>query len=153
MTARGQLAVRVAVDAPAQVVWDAVTDWPRQSDWMLATTVELLSGDGRSPGSRVVAVTGVAGVGVRDTMTVTAWEPPHRVRVLHDGRLLRGPGLIEVRPRDGGSELTWSEDLALPFGVAGRLGWPLVRPAVRWGFRRSLRRFARSVAGREADRA
>ena len=36
----------------------------------------------------------------------------------------------------------WSEQLDLPLGALGRLGWPLVRPAFVAGVRMSLKRFA-----------
>lgn len=142
---RAELTVRIAVDAPQAAVWDAVTDWPRQSEWMVATKVWLVEGDGRSIGSRIAARTGLAGIGLPDSMTITKWDPPHRVQVLHDGAVLRGPGDIEVRADGNRSILTWSEDLELPFGPIGRLGWPIARPAVRAGFERSLRALARSV--------
>ena len=48
----------------------------------------------------------------------------------------------------------WREDLELPLGALGRLGWPLVRPVFAYGVQLSLRRFARWVeAGRPAARA
>lgn len=147
---RAELQVDVEVDAPPQAVWEAVTDWPRQSEWIIGTEVAVVAGDGRSPGSRIEAYTGRRPVGFLDTMTITAWEPPHRVRVQHDGRLLRGPGEITVRPVGRRSVLSWSEDLELPLGVLGAVGWRVARPAVRWGFRRSLQAFARSV---ERERA
>jgi hypothetical protein len=54
-----------------------------------------------------------------------------------------------VESREGGATFVWSEDLDLPLGVVGRLGWPLVRPLFAAGVRLSLRRFARWVeAGR-----
>jgi hypothetical protein len=41
-----------------------------------------------------------------------------------------------------------SEQLDLPFGAAGRLGWPLVRPAFRAGLEYSLHRLARLCEAR-----
>ena len=75
--------------------------------------------------------------------TAAAAPDPALVRV--DGGLLRGPGLIEVQPSENGSVVRWSEDLEQPFGAAGGLGWRVVRPLVRAGFRRSLATFARMV--------
>lgn len=142
---RARLRVEVPVQASPERVWAAVTDWPRQSEWIVGTKVWVADGDGRSVGSRISAYTGARPLGVLDTMTVTAWEPPRRVEVLHDGKLLRGPGAIEVRPSGAGSVLSWSEDLDLPLGVVGAAGWRIVRPLVSAGFRRSLRGLARSV--------
>jgi len=82
-------------------------------------------------------------VGVLDTMLITSWEPPRRVDVRHTGRVVRGTGTFEVRPRDGGgSTFVWTEGLDLPLGALGRAGWPLVRPVMAAGVRLSLRRFA-----------
>lgn len=145
MTRRAELHVEVPVAAPPEAVWAAVTDWPRQSQWILGTTVRVASGDGKSVGSRVEAYTGVRPMGFLDTMVVTGWEPPRRVEVLHDGRLLRGPGVIEVQPSMDGSVLVWSEDLEQPLGAVGALGWRAAKPLVEVGFRRSLRSLARAV--------
>jgi hypothetical protein len=79
-------------------------------------------------------------------MTITRWEPPYRVDVLHTGALVRGPGTMEVLALpEGRSRFVWSEDLDLPLGLLGRIGWPIVRPAFVAGVRRSLRSFARLV--------
>ena len=37
----------------------------------------------------------------------------------------------------------WSESLELPFGLVGRLGWPVAKPVFALGVRQALRRFAR----------
>ncbi|WP_245566038.1 SRPBCC family protein [Thermocrispum municipale] len=145
MSSRVRLSVEMPVAAPVPQVWAAVTDWPRQSQWILGTTVEVVEGDGRSVGSRVHAYTGRRPIGFLDTMVITAWEPPHRVEVMHDGKLIRGPGVIEVQQAGNGSVLRWSEDLEQPFGAVGRFGWRAVSPLVRAGFRRSLATLARSV--------
>ena len=142
-----ELVEAVDVDAPPERVWAALTDWTRQGEWMLATDVRIVGEDPHAPGGRLAAVTGLRlpggrRIGVLDTLEITRWEPPHRVDVLHTGRVVRGPGIFEVRPRGEHATLVWTEVLDLPLGVLGRLGWPLVRPVVAAGFRLSLRRFA-----------
>jgi hypothetical protein len=42
----------------------------------------------------------------------------------------------------GRSVFHWGEMLDLPLGAAGRVGWPVVRPAFVAGVKLSLRRFA-----------
>jgi carbon monoxide dehydrogenase subunit G len=144
---RVHLEERVAVAAPPEAVFAAVADWERQSDWVAFTTVTAEGGPHRV-GERLLAVTKVAGVGFSDPMEVTRWEPPRRVDVRHLGRVLRGTGTFLVEPAPGGAWFVWSEDLDLPLGVAGRLGFAVVGPAFRRMLRRSLRRLARMV---EAD--
>jgi uncharacterized protein YndB with AHSA1/START domain len=137
-----ELIVEVAVAAPADRTWAALTDWHRQGEWMLGTRVRPVGGDGHSVGGRLRAVTGVGRLGVVDEMVITEWEPPTVCRVRHVGRLVRGTGAFEVVARPGGSTMIWSEWLDLPLGAAGHLGWRLVRPGFRWGLAHSLRRFA-----------
>lgn len=151
-----ELTVTVDVNVPADLLWEVVSDLEGQSDWMLATTVEIVAGDGRSVGTELRAVTGYGPLGVADTMRVSEWtEPPacgrgtRRIVVTHTGALIRGDGVFaveELGPRR--SRFRWTELLDLPLGVLGRLGWPVVRPALRAGVARSLR----TMAERTEDR-
>lgn len=140
-----ELTLRAEVNAPAPEVWAALTDWPAQSRWMLATTVRAVDPE-PGVGQRVEAVTGLGRLGVLDTMRVTAWEPPRRCVVDHTGKVVRGAGIFEVVDLgDGRSQVVWTEQLDLPFGPLGRLGWPLVRPLMAAGVVASLRRFAARI--------
>ncbi len=145
-----ELVIPVDIAAPAQTVWQAVTDWEGQGDWILGTRVTVNGpGDGRRLGARFVAFTGVGPVGFRDPMEVVEWDPPRRCVVAHQGRVVRGDGVFEVTELGPArSRFVWSERLDLPLGAVGRLGWPLVRPAFRSGFGWSLRRLARICEAR-----
>ncbi|MDQ3760366.1 MAG: SRPBCC family protein [Actinomycetota bacterium] len=137
------LTERVDVDAPPETVFAAATDWERQREWMLGTTVRVRRGDGRSVGSEVEAVTGICGIGATDSMRITVWDAPVRCEVRHTGWVVRGTGIFTVQPcGHAAATLVWTEQLELPLGALGRLGWPLVRPVFAWGLRRSLDRFA-----------
>ena len=138
-----ELTLRVAVDAPLERTWAAVTDWDRQGEWMLGTRVEGGRQDGQGVGGTLRAWTGAGRLGFWDAMEITAWDPPHRCEVRHTGRVVRGSGVFAVEERAGGSTFVWSEVLDLPLGAVGRAGWPLVRPAFAAGVRKSLKRFAR----------
>ena len=147
---RVRLTVPVEVEAPAEVVWLAVTDWERQSEWMLGTRVEVTSpGDGRRLGATLRAVTGVGPLGFADPMEIVEWtvptgEGPHRCVVRHAGRVVRGDGVFEVVPLGPArSRLVWSELLDIPLGALGRVGWLLAQPVAGAGVLLSLRRFAR----------
>ncbi len=135
--------VTVDVHAPPQQAWSAIIDWERQGEWILATTVRRTSTARAGLGTEIEAFTGFGRAGVTDTMRVTEWDPPRRCTVEHTGRLIRGRGIFEVAERSGGSTFSWTEDVELPFGVLGRIAWPLVRPLTRLGLRRSVNRFAR----------
>lgn len=138
----------VHVHEPADVVWRAASDWPRQGEWMLGTEVHLTGGSG-GPGSRLAAFTGLGGVGFLDTMEIVGWDPPRSCRVRHTGGLVQGEGGFQVtevvgrRVVEQGTEeslFTWWEDFRLPPG--GSLVWPFAQLGVTWGLRRSLDRFA-----------
>ena len=138
----GAVAVTVELDLPVSLAFDKVTDWEGQEQWMPLTTVRVVKGDGRSVGSRVEAYTGVGRLGFLDIIEVTSWDPPNRVDVMHVGRLLRGPGAFEFSALPtGGTALTWSEWLHLPFGRVGRIGWPIGRVIAAALLRIALRRF------------
>lgn len=152
------LSIPVDVDAPVEATWAAATDWEGQSAWMLGTTVRGTARDGQGVGGGIEAFSGVAlgplRLGVLDTMVVERWEPPHLCHVRHTGRVVRGTGTFSVEPRDGGrSRFVWREDLDLPLGALGRLGWVLVRPLFAAGVRLSLRRFASWAEAGQAARA
>jgi hypothetical protein len=140
----------VPVAAPAERVFAAATDWDHQGEWMLGTKVRGTDKGGVGVGGGISAFTGIGRLGFLDTMVITRWEPPVRCDVRHTGRVVRGTGVFEVRPTGPQSaEFVWSEDLVLPLGALGRVGWVLVRPGFVAGVRLSLKRFARWVeAGR-----
>ena len=135
--------LHVDVQVPAQMVWDAIVDWPSQGKWMLGTKVWPVNGDGTGVGGQIEAFTGIWKIGFLDTMTITAWEPPLRCDVLHTGRVVRGSGTFVVVPLgDHSCRFEWSEDLDLPLGVLGKLGFAITRPAFEFGVQKSLNKFA-----------
>jgi hypothetical protein len=140
-----ELTLTVDVEAPAELVWDVVTDWPGQGEWMLATRVRIDGpGDGRRLGATLSAVTGIGPLAVTDTMVISEWAPPARCVVHHTGAVIRGDGIFEVVPLGAErARFVWSELLELPFGVVGRAGWPIARPLLRLGVARSLHAMAR----------
>ncbi len=140
------IAVDVVVDAPPQAVWEAVTDWPRQSEWMLGTTVRATELGGVGVGGGLEAFTGFGRAGFLDTMVVIEWNPPWKCVVRHTGQVVKGLGIFEVVALPGGrSRFIWAEELDLPLGAVGRIGWPVVRPGFAWAVRRSLQKLARDV--------
>jgi carbon monoxide dehydrogenase subunit G len=146
MSRRGELCVSVDVDAPQQTVWDALVDWERQREWMLATKVRGTALGGHGVGGGIEGRTGVGPLAFVDTMVITEWEPPARCAVEHTGRMVRGTASFEVLPMPGNqSRVVWCEFLDLPGGRAGRWLWPLVAVPSRLGVGWSLRRFARQV--------
>ncbi len=138
--------LRIPVKASQESVWSAITDWKRQGEWMFATHVDVTSDNHEGVGASLAAFTGFGPVGFLDTMTITSWEPPYRCDVNHTGRVVRGTGTFIVeRISDSESVFVWSEDLEIPLGSVGRLGFALTRPTFITGVRKSLEKFARLV--------
>ncbi|HET9945571.1 MAG TPA: SRPBCC family protein [Actinomycetes bacterium] len=137
-----ELVLTQDVDAPAEQVWEVLTDWAVHDRWMLLTRAE---GD-RAEGGEIRAFTGVGRVGFLDSMTITVWEPPRRAVVRHTGKVVRGSGAFEVEDLGAGrSRVVWSEWVLLPLGAVGQLAWPVVRIPLRLLLQASLRRLARYV--------
>lgn len=144
-TGTAEVTASVIVNAAAKAVFRAFLAWERQSDWIPLTTVRLLSGDG-GEGSRIEAVTALGPAVLRDEMTVERVDPPYEVRVVHDGPLIRGPGVMRFTPLAGDrTQLVWHEWFLLPDGLVGRLAWPILWPGSKVGLGLALRRFARLV--------
>lgn len=153
MTAR--IIVARQLDFPAAVVFPALIGLASQSRWVLATTLAGLPDGPRPPypGARMVARTGLGPVAFRDTMRITEFSPPRRWTVEHIGLVVRGTGAFGVLPiagragdeRADGCRVYWAEELILPLGAIGRLGWLMLRPLVRAGIVLSLRRLERGL--------
>jgi carbon monoxide dehydrogenase subunit G len=143
--ARRRIWVSTEAAAPADRVWDLLTDWDRHDEWMIGTTAT----GGTGTGARVEARTALGPLGFTDTMIITGWHPPRNGRdgrcvVRHTGALIRGVGRFEVRELDSGmTRVTWTEDINLPLGVLGEIGWVAVEPAARVMLRVSLWRLSR----------
>jgi uncharacterized membrane protein len=140
-----EVTATVIVKAPAATVFDALRAWERQGEWIPFTTVRVLAGDG-GPGSRIEAVTAVGPAVLRDRMRVTRLDRPYEIGVVHDGPVLRGPGVLRCTPLgEARTQVVWHEWFHLPGGVVGRLAGPLLWPGSKAGLTQALRRFARLV--------
>lgn len=141
----GEVTASVVIKASPQRVFDAFMAWERQGEWIPLTKVRVVSGDG-GVGTMIEAVTVVGPAVLRDEMRVDRVDAPYEVRVVHCGRLLRGPGVMRCTPLAGGrTQLVWHEWFQLPGGVAGRVAWPVLWPGSKLSLSVALRRFARLV--------
>lgn len=154
---RGQ-PVRLEVErhaaAPRAVVWQVLTTWERQPEWMLdATSVEVLTPQREGIGVTIRCPTNLLGVPVEDVMRVTTWRDQEELEVVHLGRVITGSGafLLADAP-DGGTRIAWWEEVDPPLGALGEWGaTTVVLPILRRIFGRSLGRLAR-LAEAEAAR-
>jgi uncharacterized protein YndB with AHSA1/START domain len=141
----GEVTATVIVNAPAERVFDALLAWERQSDWIPFTRVRLVDGDG-GEGSSIEAVTQVGPAALRDAMRVIKVDRPYEIRVVHYGKVLRGPGVMRCTPMDGDrTQVVWHEWFHLPGGPGGKIAWPVLWPGSKLSLTQALRRFARMV--------
>ena len=139
--------LEVLIQAPAQKVWDGITNWHAQSQWMLGTKVWPVDGDGTGVGGKIEAFTGIWRIGFLDTMEITAWDPPRLCDVNHTGRVVRGTGTFEVvATSESTSKFIWSESIDLPLGLFGKFGWFFIKPFFASGIKYSLNKFALTFA-------
>ena len=149
-----ELVVSVDVAAPLERVWATLIDWDSHGDWMVLTKVDRATHDGDGVGAGIEASTGFGPLLMRDTMTVSQWQPPParpaRCVVEHTGAIVRGAGAFEVQELSADtSRVIWSEWVRLPFGLLGELGWIVVRPITAVFLNVSLRRLARIVESQQ----
>lgn len=137
-----RVAVRVArvVPGPPDVVWDLLTDWEHQGDWMLeARDFVVVSPHREGVGVEAEATVTIGGITTRDRIRVIAWEPGKRLAIAHLG-WVSGTGDIRLTPVRGVSTLVdWTEELEAPLGPLGALGVRLFVPLMARIFARDLR--------------
>lgn len=140
--------------APSEV-WALMTHWPAHARWIPATTIAVRSGPA-GVGQRFTARTGVGPLAFDDVMVVSHWQPPAEgvpgvVEVVKEGSVVRGGASFAVATAgpDGGSRVTWTEDVDVaPLAVTRWLSW-LIGPPSRLGFAAALRAVERDLrAGR-----
>jgi uncharacterized membrane protein len=141
----GEVTATVIVNAPAVRVFAAFMNWEKQSEWMPFTKVRVVDGDG-GVGSLVEAVTALGPAALRDELRVVRVDAPYEVRVVHCGKVLRGPGSMRCTPMAGArTQVVLHEWFHLPGGTAGKLAWPVLWPGSKLGFTGALKKFGRLV--------
>jgi hypothetical protein len=147
-----RLEVEQRVRAPRAVVWDVLTRWELQPDWMLdAKAVHVLTPRREGVGVTLRCPTNLLGVTVQDVMRVTGWREPAYLEVTHLGSVITGYGAFELESDgDDATHLRWWEEVDPPLGRLGEWGAStLALPVLRRVFSRSLTRLA-DLAEREA---
>ena len=125
---------------PPDIVWELITDWEHQGDWMLeASDFVVTSEQHEGIGVEAEATITIGGITTRDKVRVVGWEPPRRLAIEHLG-WVSGRGEIYLTPlgRDR-THLFWREELEPPVGLLGAVGITAFKPVMRRIFKRDLR--------------
>jgi len=145
------LRMLVVVDAPPADTWAVIADIPLQPEWMHEMKEVRLTTPGPTHlGTRGEATVRIAGISVTDPVEVTAFEPPARFAIRHEG-LFTGGGLITLEPGADGTTtiVRWDETLVPP--LLPELGALLQAPILRSIFQADLHRLKRLVETGSAD--
>ena len=139
----------ITLPGPPPVVWELITDWENQSDWMLeASDFVVTSQEREGVGVEAEATIAIAGVKTRDKVRVIGWEPNRRLAIAHLG-WVEGIGEIYLTPLGSDrTHLYWREELEPPLGMAGTLGMVAFKPFMKRIFKRDLRVLAGLVRAR-----
>lgn len=124
-------------------LWAALSDWAGHGEWIPATTVRILDGDG-GLGTRFVARTGLGPIAFDDNMTVIEFDATttHAV-VKKTGPLLTGSAGFRIEPRAHGSHLIWFETIRVP--LLPRFLTPLVAAIGKQLFLLSLKQLRKQL--------
>jgi uncharacterized membrane protein len=139
------LSMLEVVDAPIDATWAVMSDIPRQPEWMRDMKRVAIKTPGPiGVGTRADATVRILGIAVRDPVEVTAFEPPVRFAIRHDG-LFTGDGVITLEPGADGTTtiIRWTETLVPP--LLPELGAIAQAPVLRAVFQEDLRRLKRLV--------
>jgi hypothetical protein len=151
-----QVVVEMAETVPGtpEIVWELITDWEHQDDWMLEASDFTVTSERREGlGVTAEATITIGGISTRDKIEVIGWEPNRYLGIRHLG-WVSGEGHIYLTPLDDDrTHIFWREELAPPVGVLGAVGMTAFKPLMGKLFRRDLRILASLVRARTSARA
>ena len=127
----------IVIDAPIERVWEVLADVEGQPRWMDdMKSVRMLTPLPIGVGTRAEGNIRIFGIGVLDPITITAFEPPRRFAVRHEGQF-SGEGHVELESIDAGTTIARWEDTIVP-PYFPHLGGTVLRPVLRVVFQRDL---------------
>ena len=131
----------IEINATPQTIFEYVSNWEKQSDWILFTTVQLVQGVPHQKDPLLLAVTKFGPLKIADTMIVTDWLPYERIVVEHTGRIVLGKGVFTiVKLSKETCTFTWQEITPIPFGIIGQIGFIFAKPVMNVVFNKSLKK-------------
>ena len=150
---RGPAPIRslVVIDTPIERVWRELTDLEGQPSWMHdMKAVRVLTTGAVGVGTRAEADVRIFGMPVVDPITITAFDPPRRFAIRHEG-LFTGGGVITLEPGADGTTtiVRWDETLIPP--ILPEIGALLQAPILREIFQSDLHRLKQLVETGDTD--
>jgi hypothetical protein len=145
--------VSTLIEASPDDIWDDVEDISSHAEWMTDAVAIRFTGDRTSGvGTTFECDTAVGPFRLTDLMEVTEWHPGRAMGVRHVG-VVRGDGVFRIEPvGDRATRFTWTEELAFPWWMGGRIGGMVGTPVLRRMWRKNLRALKDRVEGATGDR-
>ncbi|MEX2537830.1 MAG: SRPBCC family protein [Actinomycetota bacterium] len=146
------MALSTDLPGPSDIVWELLTDWEHQGEWMLeASDFVVVSPNRTGVGVEAEATVRIGGISTRDRIRVDVWEPERHLGIVHLG-WVGGRGDLHLTPLGDSTRVDWREELHTPLGPLGAVGMRIFRPLMVRTFRRDLAVLARLVLSRAQRR-
>lgn len=140
------LTFKVNIKADQKIIFEYLSDWDKQSNWILFTTVRKASTLPNQKGTKLSAATKFGMIKFIDTMVVTEWLPHEKIVVEHTGRVVLGKGIFKIKKiSENNCEFIWEEITPVPFGFVGQAGLLIVKPLMKLLFGLSLKKLKRNI--------
>ncbi|WP_405166262.1 SRPBCC family protein [Nocardia sp. NBC_01499] len=136
--------VYAEISAAPQRLWELLTDWEHQGEWMReASDFEVVSPQRAGVGTTVATTVRIAGITTRDRIRVDIWQPPTGSAPAHLGIVHLGwvKGRADIHLTELPDErlrLDWTEQLHPPLALLGATAMRLLTPLLTHTFRRDL---------------
>lgn len=143
------LEMAATMPGPVDIVWELITDWEHQDDWMLeASDFVVTSQEREGEGVTAEASITIAGITTRDEVRVVVWKPARHLAIEHLGWVSGRGDLMLTALGASRTQLYWREELRPGAGALGAAGMTLLKPLMARIFKRDLRVLAGLVRAR-----
>lgn len=147
-----RIRVSTVIDAPPNVVWDAVGDIATHTEWMAdAAAIRFLTDQTAGIGTAFECDTKVGPFRLTDVMEITEWRPRKAMGVRHVG-LVTGEGVFTLaRKGVRRTRFEWAEELHFPRWMGGAVGGAVGSRLLRRIWKGNLRRLKELVEAGALD--
>ena len=113
----------IEINAPIKRVWDEVSNINNHTNWMQdAESIEFLSNIKQGVGTKILVLTKVGPIKLKDIMTFTKWIEEVEIEVEHKG-IVTGKGSFLLESIDSKrTKFSWNETLKFPIILGGIVG-------------------------------
>ena len=138
----GRISIVQFIPATPKAVWADLSRLESHVEWMTdAKHIEFLTDIRQGVGTTYRVATRIGPLRTSDLLTVTVWNPPREMGVVHRG-VFTGSGRFVLERVATGTRFLWHETIRFPWHLGGPVGSLLARPVLAATWRGNLRRLA-----------